>query len=396
MSNHLTRSKYDLDFVYRKSIPYNFRGANILKKKLASATAAAIALTALVAGCGTNSSGGGSTTGGASNATNSTTNSTNTTSNSTSTSTGSAIKVGLVTDTGGLNDNGFNHLADVGMTNAQKQLGVQTSVVQSQSESDYVPNLSHYAQQGYNLVIAVGYLMEDAVKQVSKEYPKTDFLIIDDSITGIPNVTSAVFQSEQAGYLAGIMAGALQTAHTLKGLTSKNVVGVIGGQEIPPVDTYIAGFQQGFKKQDPSGTVLLKYTNSFTDQSLGSQFAQNEISSGADIIFPVAGGCGIGAISAAKSAGVYAIGVDTNQSYLAPTTVLTSAMKGVDTSVFDTIQAVKNNTFKSGVSTFNLANNGVGIAPLMSGIPQSVMDKVNAAKQQIISGQIQVSPTVSK
>lgn len=364
-----------------------------MKKKLATSVAAVVALTALVAGCGTsNSSSNGSTTGGQSNSSNAS----NTTSNSTSSSSGSAIKVGLVTDTGGLNDNSFNHLADVGMLAAQKQLGVQTSVVQSKSESDYVPNLSHYAQNGYTLVIAVGYLMESAVKQVSKEYPKTKFLIIDDAITGIPNVTSAIFQSEQAGYLAGVMAGALQVGHQLKGINNKNVVGVVGGQEIPPVDSYIAGFQQGFKKQDPSGTVLIKYTGSFTDQSLGSQFAQNEISSGADIIFADAGGCGIGAITAAKGANVYAVGVDTNQAYLAPKTVITSAMKGVDTSVFDTIKAVQDGSFKAGVSKFNLANNGVGIAPAMSGIPQSVIDKVTAAKKAILSGKVTVSATIQK
>ncbi|GLG02516.1 BMP family ABC transporter substrate-binding protein [Alicyclobacillus hesperidum subsp. aegles] len=362
-----------------------------MKKQFVAVAASMFALTAIVTGCGTGAASNNAATNG-SNAANSAG-----TSNSAGTTNGKTIKIGLVTDTGGLNDNGFNHLAYVGMTNAQHQLnGVSTSVVQSQSESDYVPNLSHFAQNGYNLVIAVGYLMEDAVKQVAKEYPKTDFLIIDDNITGIPNVASAIFQSEQAGYLAGVVAGLVQKNHQLKGLNTKNVVGVIGGQDIPPVDTYIAGFQQGFKKEDPSGKVLLQYTNSFSDEALGSQYAQNEISQGADIIFPVAGGCGIGAINAAKSAKVYAIGVDTNQAYLAPGTVITSATKGVDTAVFDTIKAVQNGTFKGGVSTFNLANNGVGIAPLMKGVPQSVQTTVNQIKQQIISGQIKVSTTVQK
>ncbi|KRW91888.1 membrane protein [Alicyclobacillus tengchongensis] len=362
-----------------------------MKKQFVAVAASMFALTAIVTGCGTGAASNNAATNG-SNATNSAG-----TSNSAGTTNGKTIKIGLVTDIGGLNDNGFNHLAYVGMTNAQHQLnGVSTSVVQSQSESDYVPNLSHFAQNGYNLVIAVGYLMEDAVKQVAKEYPKTDFLIIDDNITGIPNVASAIFQSEQAGYLAGVVAGLVQKNHQLKGLNTKNVVGVIGGQDIPPVDTYIAGFQQGFKKEDPSGKVLLQYTNSFSDEALGSQYAQNEISQGADIIFPVAGGCGIGAINAAKSAKVYAIGVDTNQAYLAPGTVITSATKGVDTAVFDTIKAVQNGTFKGGVSTFNLANNGVGIAPLMQGVPQSVQTTVNQIKQQIISGQIKVSTTVQK
>ncbi|WAH36694.1 BMP family lipoprotein [Alicyclobacillus dauci] len=356
-----------------------------MKKKLLATAAAAIALTVLTAGCGA------STSGGQGNAA-----SNNATSGTTGSKTGNTIKVGLVTDTGGLNDNSFNHLADVGLKNAQQQLGVTAGVVESKSESDYVPNLSHFAQSGYNLVIAVGFLMHDAVEQVAQQYPKTQFLIIDDSITDRPNVTCAIFKSEQAGYLAGAMAGLLETGKALPNLNSKNVVGVIGGQKIPPVDTYIAGFQQGFKKEDPSGSVLLKYTNSFTDQSLGSQYAQNEMSSGADIIFPVAGGCGIGAINAVKTANIYAIGVDTDQKYLAPNSVITSAMKGVDTSVFDTIKNVQAGTFKSGVQTFGLEGNGVGIAPSMSGVPQDVVDKVNQLKQDIISGKIQVSTTVQQ
>ncbi|MCL6489358.1 MAG: BMP family ABC transporter substrate-binding protein, partial [Alicyclobacillus mali] len=165
-----------------------------MQKRIWQSGLSILAAAALVAGCGTNNSSSGTTN----------TSNSGGTGNTTSTS-GKTIKVGLVTDTGGLNDNSFNHLAYVGMQEAQKDLpNIQTSVVQSQSESDYVPNLSHFAQDGYNLVIAVGYLMADAVQQVAREYPKTHFLIIDDSITGIPNVASAIFQSQQAGYLAGV------------------------------------------------------------------------------------------------------------------------------------------------------------------------------------------------
>lgn len=347
-----------------------------MRKKIA-VSASALALTAMMAGCGTATNGGDTSNG-----------------NGSASTTTSSIKVGLVTDTGGLNDNGFNHLADVGVNKAKQQLGVGTSVVQSQSESDYIPNLSHYAAQGYNLVIAVGYLMHDAVEQVAQSYPKTHFMIIDDTITDRPNVVSAVFKSEQAGYLVGAMAGLLEKGKALPNLNSQNVVGVIGGQSAPPVNNYIAGFQQGFKKEDPTGKVLLSYTNSFTDESLGSQYAQNQMSQGADIIFPVAGGCGQGAISAVKTANKYAIGVDTNQNYLAPQNVITSATKGVDTSVFDVIKSVKNNTFKSGVQTFGLQGNGVGIAPAMTGVPQSVVQQVNKLEQDIINGKIQVSTTM--
>lgn len=346
-----------------------------MKKKIIASVATLVALSSIIAGCGKTAS---------------TTNNTATSPGTTATK-ANAIKVGLVTDIGGLNDHGFNNLADVGLNEAIKQLGVNGQVVQSTSEADYVPNLTSFASKGYNLVIAVGYLMESAVEQVSQKYPKTKFLIIDDAITDRKNVTSAIFNTEQCGYLAGVMSGLLEKQHSLKGMKNKNTVGVIGGQNIPPVDTYIAGFQQGFAKVDPTGKVLLSFTNSFTDPNMGSQYAQNFISSGADIIFPVAGGTGVGAIDAAKSAGVYAIGVDANQAYIAPATVLTSAMKGVDTATFDVIKQTQDNTFKSGVQYFNLANKGVAIAPMNTIIPSSISAQVATYGSQITSGKIKVS-----
>jgi basic membrane protein A and related proteins len=345
----------------------------MMKKPFIAATIGLV-LPILASGCGTSQNATGNAAGGGA----------------------KAIKVGLVTDVGGLNDNGFNHLADVGLTNAEKGLGIQGNVVQSQSASDYVTNLTRYAANGYNLVIAVGYLMHDAVEQVSQQYPKTHFMIIDDTITDRKNVISAVYQSQQAGYLAGAMAGLLEKGTSLPNLNAQNVVGVIGGQSAPPVNSYIAGFQQGFKREDPAGKVLLSYTNSFTDEALGSQYAQSQLSQGADIIFPVAGGCGVGSITAVKNANKYAIGVDTNQNRLAPQNVITSATKGVDTSVYDIIQSVKDKSFKSGVVTFGLKGNGVGIAPAMKSVPQSVVKEVNQLKQDIINGKIHVSTSVQR
>jgi basic membrane protein A len=346
-----------------------------MKKKIATGALAALTLSFAVAGCGAATKPSTGNTAGAGKA--------------------SSFKVGLVTDMGGLNDHSFNHLADVGVQKAQKELGVQATVVESNSESDYVPNLTRLASQGYNLVIAVGYLMHDAVEQVSQKYPNTKFLIIDDSITDRKNVTGELFKTEQCGYLVGAMAGLLEKTH-LKGLNSQNVVGVVGGQSIPPVNSYIAGFQQGFAKTDPTGKVLVKYTNSFNDQGLGSQYAQNLISSGADIIFPVAGGAGTGSIKAAQSAGVYAIGVDADQNYIAPKTVITSALKGVDTATFDVIKATKEGHFKSGPQWFDLADGGVGIAKPLNIVPQDVISKVNDLAQQIKDGKIKVSATMKK
>ncbi|QQE81163.1 BMP family ABC transporter substrate-binding protein [Alicyclobacillus sp. SO9] len=331
------------------------------------------ALTMMLAGCGAKTGGG---------------NQSNGTSGS---GAHSNFKVGLVTDTGGLNDHGFNHLSDVGLVKAEKQLGVTGNVVSSKSASDYVSNLTTFAQKHYNLVIAVGYLMDSAVKQVSKEYPKTKFLIIDDSITGIPNVTGALFKTEQCGYLAGVMAGMMEKQGKAPRLNSKNILGVVGGQKIPPVTSYIAGFQQGVKKVDSGATILVKYANSFSDQAKGSEIAQSEISNGADIVFQVAGATGIGVIKAAQKAKVYAIGVDANQNYLAPKTVITSATKGVDTATYDVIKQALDGKFKSGDQYFDLSNNGVGLAPANSAVPKSIVSQVQKYRSEIKSGKITVS-----
>ncbi len=339
-----------------------------------------VALSTLVVGCGA--------------ATNNTAGGTKTANGTGGNPSATTFKVGLVTDTGGLNDHSFNHLAYVGLQKAESQLGVKGEVVQSQAASDYVPELTRFAQNGDNLVIAVGFLMQQAVEQVSKEYPNTKFLIIDDPITDRPNVVSAIFDTQQCGYLVGAMAGLMQKQHGIKGINGQNVLGVIGGQNIPPVTSYIAGFYQGAQKVDPGVKIILNYANSFTDQATGQQLAKDEIAKGADIIFPVAGGTGTGSINAAKAAGVYAIGVDANQNYLAPQTVITSALKAVDTATYDVIKEAQQGKFKSGVQTFDLSNNGVGIAPPTSTVPQSIVQQVNQLATQIKSGAITVSPNI--
>jgi basic membrane protein A len=360
----------------RNLFVHQIKGDNGMLKKMTTSVAAALTLSALVAGCGATSN--------------------NQTSNKTTGAAATNFKVGLVTDTGGLNDHGFNFLADQGLVKAEKELGVKGSVVQSHSASDYVPNLQNFARNGYNLVIAVGFLMDGAVKQVAKQYPNTKFLIIDDPITNVPNVTSAMFKTEQCGYLVGAMAGLLQKEHTAPGLNNKNTFGVVGGENIPPVTSYIAGFQQGVQKTDPGAKVLVKFAGSFSDQALGSQVAQSEISSGADIVFQVAGGTGVGVIKAAQNAHVYAIGVDADQNYLAKNTVITSALKGVNTATFDVIKQALDKNFTSGIQNFSLNNNGVGFAKPNSVVSQSIVTKVTDLATQIKNGSIQVSATMQK
>ncbi|MBX6354035.1 MAG: BMP family ABC transporter substrate-binding protein [Thermoflavifilum sp.] len=340
------------------------------KRRAAALSGTVLALSLLSAGCG-----GAVNTGSANN----------------TTAIGKPFRVALITDVGGLNDHSFNYLSYAGLQRAEQQLGVKGTVVQSKSQSDYVPNLTRFAQQGYDLVIAVGYLMTDAVEQVSKQYPNTHFLIIDVGVTDRPNVAGAVFKTEQSAFLAGAMTGWLEQAQGIPHMNAQNVAGVVAGMKIPPVEEYLAGYIQGFKYADPKGTLLVKWTNDFADSTLGNQMAQSEIQSGADIVFQLAGGAGTGVIQAAKQAGVYAIGADADQSYLAPGTVLTSTLKKVDVATFDVIQETKEGHFQGGVHTFDLAGGGVGLAPFDPTVPAAIQQKVNQLAQDITQGKIKVS-----
>lgn len=303
----------------------------------------------------------------------------------------SEFKVGLVTDVGGLNDHSFNFLANKGLEQAEKELGIKKAVVESKQMTDYETNLSRFAQDKYNLVIAVGFLMQDAVIKVSKDYPDTKFMIIDSSITDRPNVASAMFKTEQCGYLVGVMAGLLEKTPGIPNALGKNTVGLVGGMAIPPVNDYIAGFIQGARSVNPAITVNLKYTNKFDDPALGKQTALSEIAGGADIVFPIAGGTGTGVIDAAKEKNVYAIGVDADQNYLAPENVITSALKGMDVATFNIIKNTKEGQFKSGDILFDLSNNGVGFATPTKAVPKEVVDKVNDVAKQIKDGKITVT-----
>ncbi|MHB1653643.1 MAG: BMP family lipoprotein [Desulfitobacteriaceae bacterium] len=340
------------------------------KSRLFSVLAAGLVLTLSLAGCGSTAP---------------------TPQAATDTAKKSDFKVALVTDVGGLNDKSFNFLANKGLEKAKADLGVTTSVVESKQMTDYETNLTKFAQQKYNLVVAVGFLMHDAVAKVAKEYPNTKFMIIDSEIKDMSNVASALFNTEQCGYLVGVMAGAMEKTAGIPNMLSKNTVGVVGGMAIPPVNDYIAGFIQGAKSVDPDINIKLNYTGKFDDPVGGKQTALTMIAQGADIVFHVAGGTGNGVIDAAKEKKVYAIGVDADQNYLAPDNVITSALKGVDTATYDVIKDTKDGKFKSGDVFFNLANNGVGFAKPIKAVPDAVAAQVNDAAKKIKDGTIKVS-----
>ena len=304
-----------------------------------------------------------------------------------------AFKVGLSTDTGGLNDRSFNHLAYVGLQRAQRQLGVNGRVVLADSSSDYIPNLTALARQGYNLVIGVGFTEIQAMEAVAKSFPKTHFAIVDVSNADegkLKNVEGLLFKEQEAGYLAGYAAGLVAKQRNAK------AVSTVGGQKQPPVDRYIAGFQAGARAADPGVQTPNGYSNDFSNPSKCKEVALNQIAAGSVVVFQVAGGCGLGALDAAKEKGVWGIGVDADQGYLGPY-VLTSALKRVDTAVYDSIKDAKDGKFKGGTdAVYGIDIAGVGIGKFSAKAPAGIQASVAKIEGQMKAGKITNIPTVVK
>src|SRR3954453_12701745 len=312
-------------------------------------------------------------------------------SNTTGSPAGSGKKIGLVTDIGGLNDRGFNHLSYLGVLRAQKELGVQQRVYQAKSTQEYVPNLSTFARQGYDLTVGVGFTEATAIDTAATNFPNSKFAIVDVDQSTEPhkpkNLLGLLFKEQETGYLVGYLAGLEE-----KRRPGPDVIGSVGGQKQPPVDRFIAGYQAGAKAADPGIKTLNGYSEDFADLAKCKQVALNQIEQGAGVIFQVAGGCGLGALDAAKQKGIWGIGVDADQSFLGPH-ILTSAVKRVDTAVYDAIKLVVDGKFKGGNIVFGLKDNGVGLGKISPKVPKSEVAEVMKVRADIIAGKIKNIPT---
>jgi basic membrane protein A len=307
---------------------------------------------------------------------------------------GKTLKIGLVTDTSQLNDRGFNHLAFVGLKRAETELGVQVRVFESNSNAEYIPNLSRFAQLGYDLVIGVGYTETNAMDTVATKFPDRKFAIVDVANADMKhhpkNVVGLLFKEQEVGYLAGYLAG-LEAKR--KGAM---LVSSVGGQKQPPVDRFIAGYQAGAQKAFPGVTARNNYSDNFDDLAKCKEIALNQIAAGSAVVFQVAGACGLGALDAAKERDVWGIGVDADQSFLGAH-ILTSATKGVDSAVFDTIKAIQDGTFKGGQDDiFGLAQKGVALGKISLKVPKSEVDAVLKVRDDIVAGKVGQIPTTVK
>ena len=319
----------------------------------------------------------------------------NSTNGTSTTASGRVVKIGLVTDVGGLNDRGFNHLAYLGLQEAAAKLGIKYKVNLSASSGEYVPNLADFARKGYDLTIGVGFTEAQAIDTVATEFPKSHFAIVDVDQTTEPhkppNLLGLLFREQEVGYLVGYLGGLEEKRHH-----GPDVVGSVGGQKQPPVDRFIAGYQAGARAADPGVKTLNDYSQDFVKQDLCKTIALNQIGEGAGVVFQVAGGCGLGVIRAAAEKGVWAIGVDADQAYIDPQHVLTSATKHVDVAVYKAIESVVHGKFKGGNVVYGLKDNGVGLGKVNPSVPQSEVQQVDRVRQEIVSGKIKNIPTTVK
>ena len=315
-------------------------------KKLVSLSSAIVVASSMLVGCSTKS----------------------TEENSTASS---DIKIGMVADLGGINDESFNQSAWEGLQQAEKDFGIEIKVIESKQASEYIPNMESLLDEDVDMVIGVGYTMKEDIQKQAENYPDKQFVLIDETYDTIPeNVTPILFRENEAAYLTGLIAGKM---------TKTNNVGFIGGIQTPVVSRFEYGYKAGVKEANDKTNVNVQYAGTFSDAAKGKSIANQMYGNGSDIILSAAGGTGLGAIESAKEQNKYAIGVDRDQSDLAPENVLTSALKKVNVGVYDTVKEFVEGKLKGGQEkVYGLKEDGVGIPETTKNlVPQDIIDYVN-------------------
>jgi basic membrane protein A len=304
------------------------------------------------------------------------------------------FKVAMVIAQGGLGDQSYNDLADSGLKRAEADFPIQAQRIQSPdivSQGQAV--LQQAGQAGFDLVVDLEFSTADALKAIGPTYPDTQWMIVNLPSSG-PNITGYLFNEQDGSYLAGALAAMVTTEASVQGTNPDKVIGAIGGVQSTGIDKFIVGYIQGARDVDPSVKVLVNYANGFGDPARGKELADAMFGQGADVIYQIAGGTGTGIIQAAKAAGRYAIGVDTDQDALAPGAVLTSMIKRTDFAVYDAINRLVCGTLKGGETvTLGLAEGAVGLSPMTQTrdrIPAADLDRVAQLRQDIIDGKITV------
>ncbi|MBA2734919.1 MAG: BMP family ABC transporter substrate-binding protein [Acidobacteria bacterium] len=303
------------------------------------------------------------------------------------------VHVGIVFDIGGKDDRSFNASAWEGVKRAAKDFPIVLRDVEPGDATSVEPAIRAFAERNYDLVIGVGFEQMPVVERVAKDYPNVNFVIID-GVIDLPNVTSLVFKEHQGSYLVGMIAAMKSQTGT---------VGFIGGMDIPLIHKFATGYAEGARSINPNVRVLENYVGvtpaAWNNPGQGKELAVAQIGKGADVIFTAAGNSGLGAFDAAEQNNKFVIGVDSNQNWVKPGFVLTSMIKRIDNAVYLTVKERVAGQFKSGVHVYGLENDGVGYAVDQYNeklIPPEMIQKVEAAKQEIINGKIQVTDAMAK
>ncbi len=297
------------------------------------------------------------------------------------------VRAGMVLDTGGVDDQSFNAAAVSGLKDAQQKLGLsdkEVKYLESKDAADYKTNLTNLTTQNYDVVFAIGYKMKDALAEVAPQFPNVKFAIVDAEAPNLPNCAGLTFKEQEGSFLAGFLAASV---------SKSKKIGFVGGEQIPLIEKFEAGYKAGAKMADPTVMVTQSYTGDWNDESKGRSQADQQFGAGADIVYQAAGKAGLGVIEAARARGkgFYAIGVDQDQDHIAPGFVLTSMVKHLDTAVSDTVQRVAAGKFTPGTSVYGLKENGVGLSDMKytkDVVPADVLAKLNKVRQMIISGEI--------
>lgn len=303
--------------------------------------------------------------------------------------------VGLVSDVGKFNDRSFNQSALEGLERAEKELGVKGTPIESAAAGDYIPNLTTLARKKTTVSIGVGFLMADGIDAVATKFPNANFAIVDFPQEGLKhkpkNVRGLVFATNENSYLIGYLAAKMAEEKN----KDNPVISAVGGMKIPSVEIFIAGYKAGAEAANPKTKVLIGYSQEFVAQDKCKELALNQIQQGSQVVFQVAGGCGLGALSAAKEKGVWGVGVDRDQSDLGDH-ILTSAVKRVDVSVFDTAKDAADGTFTGGDKTYDLKNGGVALGKISDKVPAELVTEVEGLQKKIVDGEIKDIPVTVK
>jgi basic membrane protein A len=313
----------------------------------------------------------------------------------------SKVHVGIVLDLGGKDDRSFNAAAWQGVSRAAKDFPIVLRDVEPGDPTSIEPAIRAFAERGYDLVIGVGFSQTSNIEAVAKDYPRLNFAIVD-GVSQLPNVSSLIFKEHEGSYLVGMIAA----------LTSKTgTLGFVGGMDIPLIRKFEVGYEEGARAVNPNVRIIPNYIGvtdaAWNDPVKGKELAQTQIEKGADVIFAAAGNSGLGAFDAVERYGKdetgrarkFAIGVDSNQNWVKPGFVLTSMVKRVDNAVYRIIKDRVENRPLGGVHVYGLENDGIGYA--LDGfnkdaLSPSTIEAVEAAKQKIIAGKIQVTNAMEK